>query len=114
MARDASLPGRSELRILFAFDPARQAILLVAGDKAGNWKRWYRQNIPAADDKFDVAGLTQEQLAERLGVSQRQVSKIERGDVNNARVGMIRGYVEAVGGDLALEIVSGDSRIQVA
>lgn len=46
--------GRSALRILFAFDPARQAILLVAGDKAGNWKRWYRQNIPAADDKFDA------------------------------------------------------------
>lgn len=62
----------------------------------------------------EAAGLTQEQLAERLGVSQRQVSKIERGDVNNARVGTIRGYVEAVGGDLALEIVSGDSRIQVA
>lgn len=45
--------GRSELRVLFAFDPTRQAILLVAGDKAGNWKRWYRQNIPVADDLFD-------------------------------------------------------------
>jgi hypothetical protein len=29
--------ARSEIRILFAFDQARQAILLVAGDKAGNW-----------------------------------------------------------------------------
>ena len=45
--------GRSELRILFAFDPERKAILLVAGDKAGNWKRWYIKNIPAADDAFD-------------------------------------------------------------
>lgn len=45
--------GRSELRVLFAFDPTRSAILLVAGDKAGNWKRWYRQNIPVADDLFD-------------------------------------------------------------
>ena len=27
--------GRSELRILFVFDPWRSAILLVAGDKAG-------------------------------------------------------------------------------
>ncbi|GGL95108.1 hypothetical protein GCM10010840_36480 [Deinococcus aerolatus] len=26
--------GRSEMRILFAFDPRRQAILLTAGDKA--------------------------------------------------------------------------------
>lgn len=46
--------GRSELRILFAFDPVRRGILLVAGDKAGNWKQWYRQNIPIADDLFDA------------------------------------------------------------
>jgi hypothetical protein len=44
--------GRSELRVLFAFDPERQAILLVAGDKAGNWVKWYRANIPIADDRF--------------------------------------------------------------
>lgn len=30
---------------MFAFDPERQAILLVAGDKAGNWKKWYTKNI---------------------------------------------------------------------
>ena len=30
----------SELRVLFVFDPWRSAILLVAGDKAGNWKTW--------------------------------------------------------------------------
>lgn len=45
--------GRSELRILFAFDPTRNAIMLVAGDKAGSWKRWYQRNIPVADDPFD-------------------------------------------------------------
>lgn len=45
--------GRSELRILFAFDPERQAILLLAGDKAGNWQRWYKKNIPLADNLFD-------------------------------------------------------------
>jgi len=44
--------GKSELRVLFAFDPQRQAIMLVAGDKAGNWKRWYRENIPIADARF--------------------------------------------------------------
>lgn len=45
--------GRSEIRILFAFDPKRRAILLIAGDKSGRWKRWYDVNIPIADDKFD-------------------------------------------------------------
>ena len=44
--------GRSEVRILFAFDPARRAILLVAGDKAGNWQKWYRTNIPLADERY--------------------------------------------------------------
>ena len=45
--------GRSEIRILFAFDPQRQAVLLVAGDKAGKWQRWYKQAVPLADDRFD-------------------------------------------------------------
>ena len=44
--------GRSEVRILFAFDPERKAILLVAGDKAGNWQKWYRTNIPLADERY--------------------------------------------------------------
>lgn len=45
--------GASELRVLFAFDPERRAIMLIAGDKAGDWARWYRKNIPLADDFFD-------------------------------------------------------------
>lgn len=45
--------GRSELRVLFAFDPQRRAIMLVAGDKAGAWQRWYREAIPLADRLFD-------------------------------------------------------------
>jgi hypothetical protein len=44
--------GASEIRILFAFDPVRSAVLLVAGDKAGNWKRWYDLNIPIAEHRF--------------------------------------------------------------
>ena len=38
--------------MLFAFDPARAAIFLVAGDKAGNWNRWYRQAIAVADERY--------------------------------------------------------------
>lgn len=45
--------GRSEIRVLFAFDPARQAVLLVAGDKAGRWSQWYKRSVPLADDRFD-------------------------------------------------------------
>lgn len=51
--------GRSKVRILFAFDPRRRAILLVAGDKAGDWTRWYRRMIPIAERLLDehLAGL---------------------------------------------------------
>lgn len=59
-------------------------------------------------------GLTREQLAERIGVGQRQVSKIENGDLDSAKVGTLRKYIEAVGGDVAVEYVSGDRRLQVA
>ncbi|GAA2261853.1 hypothetical protein GCM10010402_16820 [Actinomadura luteofluorescens] len=44
--------GRSEIRIIFAFDPARSALLLLGGDKAGNWERWYRDKIPLAEQLY--------------------------------------------------------------
>jgi hypothetical protein len=44
--------GRSEIRVLFAFDPTRSALLLLGGDKAGNWQRWYRENIPLAEQLY--------------------------------------------------------------
>lgn len=62
----------------------------------------------------EQAGLTQAELAERIGVGQRQVSKIESGDLDNAKVGTIRRYLKAVGGELSLEYVLGDQRVQVA
>jgi hypothetical protein len=45
--------GRTEIRVLFAFDLEREAILLVGGDKSDDWSGWYETNIPIADDRFD-------------------------------------------------------------
>lgn len=45
--------GRSEIRVLFVFDPWRSAILLLGGDKAGNWKRWYLDAIPLAERLYE-------------------------------------------------------------
>ena len=45
--------GGTEIRVLFIFDPARRAVLLVAGDKAGSWKHWYAVNIPVAERRYD-------------------------------------------------------------
>ena len=44
-----------EWRVAFAFDPQRQAILLVAGHKSGgSQKRFYRQLIAKADRRFSA------------------------------------------------------------
>ena len=40
------------LRVLFAFDPRRSALLLIGGDKTDNPK-WYEEFVPIADDLFD-------------------------------------------------------------
>jgi len=41
------------LRALFAFDPARTAIVLLGGDKTNDWTGWYERNIPLADAIYD-------------------------------------------------------------
>jgi hypothetical protein len=46
-------PAGTSIRILFIFDPCRQAVLLLGGDKAGSWKSWYDKNIPVADARYE-------------------------------------------------------------
>lgn len=42
-----------DLRILFMFDPLRQAILLFGGSKAQQWNDWYRSAIPEAERLYE-------------------------------------------------------------
>jgi hypothetical protein len=44
--------GGRPFRTLYAFDPMRNAILLIGGDKTGN-DRWYEEFVPLADDLYD-------------------------------------------------------------
>jgi len=46
-------PAGTSIRILFIFNPQRQAILLLGGDKAGNWKSWYDKNIPIVERRYE-------------------------------------------------------------
>ena len=41
-------------RVLFMFDPRRQVILLLGGDKSGEWNAWYERAVPVADDMYDA------------------------------------------------------------
>lgn len=56
--------GRSELRILFAFDPWRAAVILLGGDKAGDWSEWYRRAIPEAEARY--TSYVKDRIAEGL------------------------------------------------
>ena len=47
-------PHMKELRVLFAFDPRRTAILLLGGNKTGRWRDWYPKAIPEADRLYDI------------------------------------------------------------
>ena len=44
--------GRSEVRILFVFDPERKAVLLVGGDKQNKWNKWYKTAIREAERRY--------------------------------------------------------------
>jgi hypothetical protein len=47
-------PRGGYLRIIFAFDPRRIAILLLGGDKAQEWSAWYERMIPIAEQLYDL------------------------------------------------------------
>ena len=49
------------MRILFAFDPWRSAILLTGGD----WQGWYRRAIPRAEELYEEYRKEREAEGER-------------------------------------------------
>ena len=157
------------VRIPFAFDPWRDSILLVAGEKAGRWKDWYHQAIPLAEQRYEryvpqgagtgggttnmssyvawsdiraehvaraggeetveagkrqmlaevvghrlaeirrARGLTQQQVADRMGVSKGRISQIERGKISGQDV--LARYATALGGHLHQAIYFDDGDI---
>ena len=57
--------GGNAIRVFYAFDPRRHAILLFGGDKTGD-ARFYRRFVPLADRLYDdhLQELRQEGLIE--------------------------------------------------
>ena len=57
--------GGKPIRMFYAFDPRRSAILLIGGDKTGN-DRFYKRYVPVADKLYDeyLEELKQEGLIE--------------------------------------------------
>lgn len=54
--------------------------------------------------------VTQKQLAERMGVSQKRVSSLESGDVDKTEIRTLRRYLDAIGGRLQVNAIMPDGR----
>ena len=74
-------------------------------------KRARYQEIAAKSDLWlqlvearQAAGLTQVELAQRLGVSQAQVARIEKRGYDAYTLNTLRRYIQALGSDFALEV----------
>lgn len=62
----------------------------------------------------EALNLTQVEVAALLEVSQNRVSRLEHGDLERTQVDTLRRYVEAVGGQLHVEVEIDGRRIPVA
>ena len=77
-------------------DPEFRAVYEEEAAKKGLWL----QLVEARQ----AAGLTQAQMAQRLGVSQSQVAKIEHRGYEAYTLTTLHRYVQALGADFALEV----------
>lgn len=108
--------------------PLAERILALCTDHAlyGTsrlWRAWIerrREEGPLPDRTPDVdglrdlrrrRGLTQAQVGHRLGISQSDVSKLERR--SDARLSTLARFIEATGGRLHLEVAYGDERVRL-
>lgn len=90
----------------------RAEMVASAGGEAAVAKE--RKRLQAYIDGYRLAerrkeqGLSQTDVAERMGVSKSRVSQIERGEVST--VDAVARYVEALGGQLQVSAVFGDDQ----
>ena len=74
----------------------------------------FREQMEVEDNSYrlrelrEAQGLTQTDVAVVLGVSQRRVSEIERGQCDRIKVDTLRRYVQALGGTLRVEAHVGE------
>lgn len=88
----AYLNWRDELRA----DPEYQKVYEEEAAKSALWLQLVQARL--------AAGLTQKQVAERLGVSQAQVARIEKEDYDSYTLTTLRKYVAALGDGFSLEV----------
>jgi transcriptional regulator with XRE-family HTH domain len=97
------------LKDVLAQRPVRRTVVDAHEKRMLEEVRAYRLSELRKASKF-----TQVELAERMNVAQNRVSSIENGDIERAQLNTLRKYVEAVGGELHVEVEIGDERFLIA
>jgi predicted XRE-type DNA-binding protein len=84
-------------------------------DKVGELKEQMRAEMRAhrLAEIRRARNLTQEQVAEEMGVTTSRVSQIEHGQAERAAIRGLARYVEALGGQLELVANFGDERLVI-
>jgi DNA-binding XRE family transcriptional regulator len=77
-------------------NPDYQAVYKEEAAKSDLWLQLVQARL--------AAGLTQKQVAERLGVSQAQVARIEKEDYDAYTLTTLRRYIAALGDEFELEV----------
>ena len=77
-------------------NPEFQAVYEEEAAKSALWLQLVEARL--------AAGLTQKQMAERIGVSQAQVARIEKEDYDAYTLTTLRKYVAALGEGFSLEV----------
>jgi len=84
------------------------------------WRSWIEGRRVAVHERHLGArlkslrrksGLTQQQVAERLGITQPEVSRLERR--SDARLSLVRAYVRALGAELVTTARFGDETVDL-
>lgn len=101
MSEDNDLRNRGRVRYenwrdAFLADPENRRIY---EEEAHNKELWL-QLVEARQ----AVGLTQQQLAERMGVSQAQIARLEKRGYENYTLQTLRRYLEALGNDYSLQV----------
>ena len=82
---------------------------------AGGVKKLYRKLLEYKLKELRISkNITQQELAEALGVTQNRVSKFERLDLDKAEVRTLRRYLAALGGTLVLQVELEGKSFQLA
>jgi predicted transcriptional regulator len=78
-------------------------------------RRRMRAQVPAhrLAEIRESSGLNQTDVANRLGVSQSRISRLERGELDRTEIATVRAYVGALGGEVEIVARFGDERITI-